>query len=84
MSSIEPTIRQHADRQQDIDEVRRLWQQTSEDNLPGVPADEVLDRPSANARQTPINATWTSVPHPGKPPQTPHTLPSAASSSRGQ
>jgi hypothetical protein len=44
MSSIEPTIKQPADRQPHIDEVRRLWQQASEDNSAGVPADEVLDR----------------------------------------
>ena len=31
-------------RQQGIEELRKVWQQAMEDNAPGVPADEVLDR----------------------------------------
>jgi antitoxin ParD1/3/4 len=44
MYSIEPTINQPTDRQPHIDELHRLWQQATEDDSPGVPADEVLDR----------------------------------------
>lgn len=31
-------------RQQGVEELRRVWQQAMEDNSPGVPAGEVLDR----------------------------------------
>ena len=31
-------------RQQGIEELRKVWQQAMEDNSPGVPAEEVLDR----------------------------------------
>jgi antitoxin ParD1/3/4 len=31
-------------RQQGIEELRRVWQQAMQDNSPGIPADEVLDR----------------------------------------
>lgn len=31
-------------RQQGIDELRRVWSQAVEDNSPGIPADEVMDR----------------------------------------
>ena len=31
-------------RQQGMEELRRVWQQAMEDNSPGIPADEVLDR----------------------------------------
>ena len=31
-------------RQQGVEELRRVWQQAMDDNSPGIPADEVLDR----------------------------------------
>jgi antitoxin ParD1/3/4 len=31
-------------RREGIEELRRVWQQAMEDNSPGIPADEVLDR----------------------------------------
>ncbi len=31
-------------RQQGIEELRKVWQEAMEDNSPGVPADDVLDR----------------------------------------
>ncbi|SRR6266567_4533801 len=31
-------------RQQGIEELRKVWQQAREENSPGVPADQVLDR----------------------------------------
>jgi len=31
-------------RQQEVEELRRMWQQALEDKRPGVPVDDVLDR----------------------------------------
>jgi hypothetical protein len=65
--------REFTDPQQGIEKLRRVWEQAMEDNSPGVPADEVLDR---------LERKYLELATSGTPPRTPRNSPIAALRSR--